>query len=981
MSLFYKYPDDPLYPGNAYAGNIELRAGSLSLSNDSHITSSMWGDGDAGNISIDVRDGVSMEDSSIAALVLLGEGNAGHIELKAESLSLSDDSAIQAQSYAGGNAGYISIDVKDAISLSESRIYTAATGEGFGNAGYIELKAGSLSLKSESWYDPASIDSSSDGAGDAGYISVNVDGPVTISGYESGIFTKAEGDGNAGYIEVTAESLSIRDAGQVAASSEGKGNAGYIKIDAKDSVSISGYKVRGRGINRRVYPSGIFSAALGSGLGGDIELSTTHLSLTDGGRIDAESAGYGDGGSITIEVDTFHSDNGSVTTESEGGWGGEITITGNAVVLESESQITANARFGEEDVAGGNVFIDTGALVLLDGSSITAQAEEGGAYGGNIEINSQAVIFTGRPDEAFNASSNVEGREGKVTITAPAVDIGSGLAVLPAEFIDVEALMPKQCATRAEDMSSFIVKGRDIFAPEKDFKSFTAPELNEAVETAEKGNDHLAASYALGYLGQIYEKERQYTKALAYTRRAVFEAQQANAPESLYLWQWQSGRIFRAEGNKDEALGAYRAAVHTLQAIRNELLTGHRTDRQLLFRSSVEPIYFDLSDLLLEQADTVQDEEIRQAYFREARRAIEMLKSAELQDYFRDACVVADRVKMRTLDMVSANTATVYVISLPDRLELLLGFKKGIGKYTVPVNRDSFTKEIRIFRKNIEKRTTREYITSSQKLYNWIIRPLEAELSSENIDTLVFVPDGPLRTIPMSALHDGREFLINRFAVATTPGISLIDPHTIYKEKLKILLTGITEPVQGFPALLNVPYEFQEIQGLYKNKLLKDQDFRITDIKRELEYSPYPVVHIASHGEFSGNADMTYLLTWDEKLTMDHLEEFMGISRFRKEPVELLTLSACRTAAGDDRAALGLAGVAVKAGARSALATLWYVNDQSTSELVSEFYRQLKDASLSKAKALQKAQQKLLGDDRFKHPGCWSPFLLIGNWL
>ena len=107
----------------------------------------------------------------------------------------------------------------------------------------------------------------------------------------------------------------------------------------------------------------------------------------------------------------------------------------------------------------------------------------------------------------------------------------------------------------------------------------------------------------------------------------------------------------------------------------------------------------------------------------------------------------------------------------------------------------------------------------------------------------------------------------------------------------------------------------------------------------------------------------------------------MNVSRFRDEPVELLTLSACETAVGDDLAALGLAGIAVKAGARSALATLWFINDQASAVLVSEFYAQLQDPSLSKVKALQQAQLRLVQDRRYEHPIYWSPFLLIGNWL
>jgi CHAT domain-containing protein len=125
----------------------------------------------------------------------------------------------------------------------------------------------------------------------------------------------------------------------------------------------------------------------------------------------------------------------------------------------------------------------------------------------------------------------------------------------------------------------------------------------------------------------------------------------------------------------------------------------------------------------------------------------------------------------------------------------------------------------------------------------------------------------------------------------------------------------------------------------------------------------------------------TFLLAYDGKLTMDGLEKLISPSRYRDQPISLLTLSACQTAAGDDRAALGLAGVAVKAGASSALASLWFINDQSASMLVAEFYTQLRQPGMSKADALRNAQLRMLADKRFSHPSYWSPFLLIGNWL
>jgi CHAT domain-containing protein len=189
-------------------------------------------------------------------------------------------------------------------------------------------------------------------------------------------------------------------------------------------------------------------------------------------------------------------------------------------------------------------------------------------------------------------------------------------------------------------------------------------------------------------------------------------------------------------------------------------------------------------------------------------------------------------------------------------------------------------------------------------------------------------------------------------------------------------------PMDGFPALVYVDSELQAIHALYGGTTLEDENFRKDRVEKELEKHSYSIVHFATHGQFSGRVRDSFVLTYDGRMNMDELEQFVGISWFRQErPVELLTLSACETAAGDDTAALGLAGVAIKAGARSALASLWLINDEAGSELVTSFYRNLKDPTVSKARALQLAQLEMLDKRRYRHPGYWSPFLLIGNWL
>jgi CHAT domain-containing protein len=209
----------------------------------------------------------------------------------------------------------------------------------------------------------------------------------------------------------------------------------------------------------------------------------------------------------------------------------------------------------------------------------------------------------------------------------------------------------------------------------------------------------------------------------------------------------------------------------------------------------------------------------------------------------------------------------------------------------------------------------------------------------------------------------------------------MTDPRPIKREAIKVLAVGVTEAVQGFPALPNVSAELEALRGMFGSTTLVDKEFVVSNLEKKLKEEPFTIVHVASHGEFSGDAGKTFLLAFDDKLTLDRLDQMVGVFKFRDDPLELLTLSACDSAAGDDRAALGLAGMAVKAGARSALATLWNINDEASAGLVVDFYRELKNPSISRARALQRAQVKMLSDPRYEHPGFWSAFLLINNWL
>ena len=505
--------------------------------------------------------------------------------------------------------------------------------------------------------------------------------------------------------------------------------------------------------------------------------------------------------------------------------------------------------------------------------------------------------------------------------------------------------------------------------------------LDQARVLAETQGDKRAASYANGYLARLYSQADRSDEARLLTQQAIFLAQQIAAADLLYLWYWQSGRLHRDKGDLDTAIAAYRQAVYSLQQIRNTLLSGRIGGST--FRETVGPLFLELADLLLQRA-TRLDGTSAESLLVDARATVEQLKTAELQDYFLDDCVAVAQANATGLDRLAANTAVLYPILLPDRIELLLSLPAGIRQFTQAVPAAEITATVRNFRLQLENRISRRYQTYAVQLYDWLIRPLESALAADRIETLVIVPDGPLRTIPIAALYDGKQFLIEKYALATTPGLTLTDASPLRREQPRVLLGGLTDAVQGFPALPAVNEELVEIQdivGAPNGTLLKNQNFVLGSLEQELSKRPYTIVHIASHGQFESDIRNSFLLTYNEKLNMDQLEEYMQFRRFSEQPVELLTLSACQTAAGDDRAALGLAGIAIKAGARSALGTLWFINDEASSELIAEFYRQLQDPAKTKAEALRQAQLSLLEDRRYRHPGYWSPFLLIGNWL
>jgi CHAT domain-containing protein len=511
---------------------------------------------------------------------------------------------------------------------------------------------------------------------------------------------------------------------------------------------------------------------------------------------------------------------------------------------------------------------------------------------------------------------------------------------------------------------------------------------------AEGRGDARTTAAAWSRVATYYENANQPADALVAARRGLFAAQKADAGDIQFRLDWQIGRLQKAKSQNDSAIDSYFRSVRGLQNVRHDLLVHlARTGTTGTFRERIGPVYYQLADLLIKRSETRTDPADQQNDLRLARQVVEQLKTVELEDYFQDQCVNLAKEQERIVDKDLQNAAVIYYIPLADRTEILVTTPSGrLERVTSNVTDQQISETARQFRFDATNRRNANYRKTGRQLYDWLVAPIEPIITSQQageVKTLVILPDGDLRSVPMAALWDGKQFLVEKYAIAISPGLTLMRPEPLDRtgRQIQVLKAGVTtERTVGktvFAALPNVSNELDQINDLYPGTLLKDEGFRNRPFEQSLEENAFTIVHIASHGQFKADSRDTFILTYDSTLSLDMLEKLMLPSKFREQPIELLTLSACQTAAGDDgsRAALGMAGIAVKAGARSAMATLWFVSDEASSELVTQFYGNLRDnPQMSRAEAMRRAQQHVLAIDRFRHPYYWAPFLMIGNW-
>ncbi|MBD2440155.1 CHAT domain-containing protein [Nostoc sp. FACHB-110] len=339
-----------------------------------------------------------------------------------------------------------------------------------------------------------------------------------------------------------------------------------------------------------------------------------------------------------------------------------------------------------------------------------------------------------------------------------------------------------------------------------------------------------------------------------------------------------------------------------------------------------------------------------------------------------------------------------------DLLELVVVTAKGEAiRKVVNVTRSQVLATSRQFTSRVtDPALRRNYINPAKQLYQWMITPIVADLQKYQINNLVFLMDTGLRAMPVAALYDGQKYLVENYSVGLMPSLSLTDTKYVDIKKAEVLGMGASQFTNQDP-LPAVPTELNTItQKLWPGKSFLNEGFTLNNLKAQRQQIPFGIVHLATHGEFRpGAPGNSYIQLWDSQLKMDQMRQ-LG---WNDPPVELVVLSACRTALGNDEAELGFAGFAVQAGAKSALASLWYVSDEGTFGLMTEFYEQLRKAPI-KAEALRRAQVGMLkgdvrlengtlktprgsfalppalielGDKQLNHPYFWAAFTMIGN--
>ena len=485
-------------------------------------------------------------------------------------------------------------------------------------------------------------------------------------------------------------------------------------------------------------------------------------------------------------------------------------------------------------------------------------------------------------------------------------------------------------------------------------------------------------SQAYGLLGQLYLQASQVEEAQTLFARALTTAQSGQAWDLAYQWQARLAQMYQRQGNRPQALQAYATTIDLLDQVRGTLLSAN-ADLQFSFQADIEPIYHQYLQLLLESSTPDLGQVIQ---------VFERLQLAELENYLQ-----CGKLNVISLSQVPSdeNTALIYILNLGDRYEVILRSPQGTLHHHTPntqlVQEHLHNLRIALHSPRFAFTQVQWIQGSAQALYQQLLHPLKSHIPPTG--NLHFVLDSTLQTLPMAILQDGDRYLIETYSLSTSLGKMRV-PKAMPPSGLKTLIAGLSQASPSFTdpivpsGLAPLPQVNEEVAAIKEYSAghftLLNETFTTRSFQAEVQDTQFPVLHIATHGQFSSDPLRTFLLAWNQPINVRELDRILRTKLNREPILELLVLSACQTAKGDPRSSLGIAGIANQAGARSTLASLWLVEDESTTVLMDQFYQGLK-AGQSKAEAIRQAQLNLMQNPQYQHPFYWAPFILVGSWL
>ncbi|MBS0335057.1 MAG: CHAT domain-containing protein [Proteobacteria bacterium] len=511
-----------------------------------------------------------------------------------------------------------------------------------------------------------------------------------------------------------------------------------------------------------------------------------------------------------------------------------------------------------------------------------------------------------------------------------------------------------------------------------------APEIQDALTAIEAAgaDDPGARAFAAALKARLAFAAGDAARARGLIEQALFYESQRALPARLPEW-----RLRLAEMDPANHDAQVMAAYDALEAIRPLLPRFDPLTEETAFSLYMRPVFQSAVDVQLAGAEGAEAE----LRVKVAQQIVEAYRQAELQSVFGAECLPPrDALTPASL---TAGEVLLYPILLPDRLEILYlaGGEGGATFRRLPpnrsVDREKVSRLVETMVLSLSYDEDDKWRAASRQLYDLLIKPVEGALQPGS--ELAIVPDGALRALPFSALLDGdNRFLIQKARVSVAPSLAYSQPGSSDQRRREQLLAASLEmevdlPAGDFEKLTGTGQEAKQAAVVDGKRIRRSwviENFKKADLVKALTEEDIDVLHLATHASFNGRSDRAFIVANGEVILLSELRQILSANRARGDELDLLVLSACETAVGDDEASMGLAGAAVQAGSKSAIASLWPVNDQGTAELMKTFYQFYREGR-PKSAALRDAQLAMIRKGGpYADPNAWAAFTLLGAW-